>query len=235
MCERLSSMHCGIRRPRRARCLLGLVLVGAAFCVSFSDASERAERAGAPGYASTTHAQAGVLRIGTFAGEASLLDYVDRSGVRHGFASSALREIVDPHGIVLVHRRFASTGAAFAALDAGEIDVVPASCGGSRDEHRWVSGPYALPQAGVVERRERAKPRALADLAGLRVALERDEGGGIAKIWLPPAADLVEVDDARSGVEMVADGAADAFIGIHDANLGIIDAKGYGFLESTQL
>jgi signal transduction histidine kinase len=176
-----------------------------------------------------------VLRVGTYASAASILDYVDRSGVRQGFAPSALHAIADPHGIVLVHRRFASAGAAFAALDAGAIDVVPAPCGDGGNDHRWVSEPYALPQAGAVTRREPAKPRALADLAGLRVAIEREEMGGIARTWLPSGGELVEAEDARSGVEMVANGNADVFVGIQDTNAGIIDALGYGSLESTQL
>ncbi len=176
------------------------------------------------------------LRVGAYDGDASMLSYVDHSGMRHGFGASALHAIADPHGIVLVHRRFASLGAAFAALDDGRIDVLPIPCTAARDDrHRWVSEPYAFPLAGAVVTRGRANPRELTDLAQLRVVLERDDmGGAVAKTWLP-SAEFVEVDDARSGIEMVASGNADAFVGIQDANVALIDAVGYGLLGSAPL
>jgi signal transduction histidine kinase/ActR/RegA family two-component response regulator len=176
-----------------------------------------------------------VLRVGAYAGDASVLDYVERSGVRHGFGPSALRAIADPHGIVLVHRRFASVGAAFAALDAGDVDVLPAPCTAVSDDGiYWVSSPYAQPQIGAVVRREEAKPRAPADFVGWRVAREREEIGGVASTWLP-GAHFIEVDDARSGVQSVASGRTDAFVGIRDTYAGVVDALGNGLLESTPL
>jgi signal transduction histidine kinase/CheY-like chemotaxis protein len=222
------------RCMRRARYSSRRLLACIALCVCFFSSGVRAGPTPEAGTGSATHGRASVLRVGTYAGEGSVLDYVDRSGVRQGFAPSVLHAITDPHGIVLVHRRFASTDAAFAALGAGRIDVVPAPCEAGGGDRQWISEPYALPRAGAVMRRGRTKPRTLADLAGLRVALERDERGGIAKSWLS-AAEFVEVDDARSGVEMVASGNADAFVGIQDANAGIIDVLGYGSLESTPL
>ncbi|HTI18248.1 MAG TPA: transporter substrate-binding domain-containing protein, partial [Trinickia sp.] len=176
-----------------------------------------------------------MLRVGAYAGDASVLDYVERSGVRHGFGPSALRAIADPHGIVLVHRRFASVGAAFAALDAGDVDVLPAPCTAVSDDGiYWVSSPYAQPQIGAVVRREEAKPRAPADFVGWRVAREREEIGGVASTWLP-GAHFIDVDDARSGVQSVASGRTDAFVGIRDTYAGVVDALGNGLLESTPL
>jgi signal transduction histidine kinase/ActR/RegA family two-component response regulator len=219
-------MRCWPRRGWRPS-IRALLVVLCLCCVG-------AEASGGP--VSGARGAAALLRVGAYDGDASMLSYVDRSGVRHGFGASALHAIADPHGIVLVHRRFASIGAAFAALDAGRIDVLPAPCAAARDDrHRWISEPYAFPLAGAVFRRARANPRAVADLAQLRIALERDDvGGAVAKTWLPSAG-LVEVDDARSGIEMVASGNVDAFVGIQDANVALIDAVGYGLLESAPL
>ncbi|MEX3957910.1 ATP-binding protein [Trinickia sp. EG282A] len=178
---------------------------------------------------------ANVLRVGTYTGDESLLDHVDRFGIRHGFAASALHAIADPHGVILVYRRFASIGAALAALDAGRIDILPARCTVAVEDRRyWVSDPYALPRAGAVVRRERAKPRALDDLAGLRVAIEQGESGRFVKPWLP-GSEIVEADGLRSGVRMVARGSVDAFVGIHEANAEIIQTRGLHALESVPL
>ncbi|HWX11352.1 MAG TPA: ATP-binding protein [Trinickia sp.] len=226
MCTGFSSMRCW-PTPGWHLSIRALLVVLCLCCVG-AEASD--------GLEGGARDAAALLYVGAYDGDASMLNYVDRSGVRHGFGASALHAIADPHGIVLVHRRFASIGAAFAALDAGRIDVLPTPCAAARDDrHRWVSEPFAFPRAGAVFRRGRANPRALADLAQLRVALERDDvGGAVAKTWLP-SAEYVEVDDARSGIEMVASGNADAFVGIQDANVALIDAVGHGLLESAPL
>ncbi|MEA3119874.1 MAG: hypothetical protein QOI13_3144, partial [Paraburkholderia sp.] len=226
MCTGFSSMRCW-PMGRWHLCIRALLVVLCQFCVG-ADAND--------GRVSGAREAAAPLRVGAYDGDASMLNYVDRSGVRHGFGASVLHAIADPHGIVLVHRHFASIGAAFAALDAGRIDVLPIPCAAARgDRHRWVSEPYAFPLAGAVVRSGRANPRALADLAQLRVALERGAmGAGVAKTWLP-SAEFVEVDDARSGIEMVASGNVDAFVGIQDANVAQVDAFGYGLLGSAPL
>jgi len=165
------------------------------------------------------------LRVGNYPHGTSVFD-----------DAATLNALADPHGIVLVHRRFSTLSAALSALEGGSIDVVPMPCADREGQGRlWVSEPYAQPQAGTVVARGRPAPRELGDLAGRRVAIERgDAGGGVPKLWLA-AANVVEVDDLKAGLERVADGSVDAFVGLLDANSVAIDALGFGMLESKPL
>ena len=165
------------------------------------------------------------LRVGDYPHGTSLFD-----------ETATLNALADPHSIVLVHRRFATLRAALGALESGSIDVVPMPCADREGQGwLWVSEPYAQLRAGTVVARGYRVPRELGDLAGHRVAIERGAaGGGIPKHWFA-AAHVVEVDDLKSGLERVADGSVDAFVGMLDANSIAVDALGLGMLESKPL
>ncbi|CAN7418952.1 ATP-binding protein [Trinickia sp. LjRoot230] len=176
------------------------------------------------------------LRVGVYPQGVGTVDYVDYSGTRHGYGASALHAITAPLGLALVHRRFPSMAAAGAALDARAIDVLSVPCSQrNADGRHWVSEPYAVPSAGAVTRRGSRKPHQLNDLSARRIALERArEGGGVLRTWLP-AAHFIEVDDVRSGLDAVARGKADVFVGLQDGNAAAIDMLGFGSLESRPL
>lgn len=176
-----------------------------------------------------------VLHVGDYPHGANVLDD-DRAGLAQGFAPTVLHAIADPHAIMLVRRHLVSLGSSLEALVTRRIDVLPLPCAlASVDKGVWFSEPYAEPRAGAVVGKGHTYPRKLADLAGWRVALERRAGGGsISEEWLPPAR-IVEVDDARHALELVASGRVDAFVGIHETNAAIIDALGYGSLVSAPL
>ncbi|HEV3106207.1 MAG TPA: transporter substrate-binding domain-containing protein, partial [Trinickia sp.] len=177
-----------------------------------------------------------VLRVGAYENDSSVLDYVDNAGMRQGLNPSVLRAIADPRGVPLSYRGFASAPAGLAALERGEIDVMPVACDTDLASHAgWLSAPYAVQQAGVVLSRVRTDPRGLADLAGLRIALARGSLGGSATMAWLPAARFVETNDAQAALDAVSSGRADAFVGIQDANVSMLSALALGSLKSVPL
>ncbi|MEJ8798184.1 ATP-binding protein [Trinickia caryophylli] len=176
-----------------------------------------------------------VLRVGDYDDGAGLPDDPLGHGAHPGLGPTVLHAIAGPHGIMLVHRRFASLDAALAALAAGRIDLVALPCFRAQSDARvWLSEPYATPQAGAVVKKGGWRPAELGDLAGRRLALERGDAGSVAQNWLP-AGVRVYADDAHAALEMVADGRADAFIGLYDTNAALVGAGGYGSLAAVAL
>lgn len=221
------------RMARRARaCVFAALVTG----VCAANTQARAEPFAAAASVHVADDPPPVLRVGDYRHGASVLEDTARPGLRHGVVATMLDTLADPLGIVLVHRRFASLAAALAALEGRSIDVVPMPCADRNGQGRlWVSEPYALPQAGAVVARGHPVPRELGELAGRRVAIERgDAGGGVPKHWLA-AAHVVEVGDLKTGLERVANGTVDTFVGMLDANRAAIDTLGFGMLESAPL
>ncbi len=201
------------------RCLLYLV-------ICLSGAGAHAESAG----------KSAALRVGWYKGDVSFLDYIDQYGVHEGLNPTILHAIAEPYRMALSYRRFQSMSAAFAALDRGEVDVIPGFFDSDEKKARyWLSTPYSTQQGGVVMSAERPDPHTLADLDGLRIAETRDSASSDNLKKLLRRAQLVEMDNQQDMFEAVASGSVDAFIGIQSVNVGMIDYLAFGSLKSVPL
>jgi signal transduction histidine kinase/ActR/RegA family two-component response regulator len=178
----------------------------------------------------------GVLRVGTYENDASVLDYVDNWGVRQGLNPSVLHAIADPRGIALAFQAVSGRDAGLSALEHDEIDLMPIACDSAPSSSSiWLSQPYATPQAGIVLSRERAAPVELSALASWRIAVANGSlGGEAAKAWLPDSR-FIAAGDAPDALDAVALGRADAFVGIQDVNAGLLGALALGSLQSVPL
>ncbi len=176
------------------------------------------------------------LRVAAYSNDMSALDYIDHAGVRQGPNASVLRAISQREGWSLAYRQFSSVGEAWSALYRGDVDIVPVACKDPIPNDEGVlSAPYASMGLGVVTLRSRPAPATLADLAGERVVVARSSlGAAMLGAQLRDAV-LIEAPARRAALEAVADGRADAFVGIHALNVGAINALALGTLESTAL
>lgn len=214
------------RRPRAERRLLPLWRhFVCALAVAFLAGSSGAVQ-GAPA----------LLRVGAYSNDMSALDYIDHAGVRQGPNASVLRAISQRQGWPLAYRQFSSVGEAWSALYRGDVDIVPVACKDPiPNEGGVLSAPYASMGVGVVTSRGRRVPATLADLAGERVVVARSSLGAAALGAQLHDAVLIEASERRAALEAVADGRADAFVGIHALNVGAVNALALGTLESTAL
>ena len=208
--------------PCPARCRLARVVVIVLAALAASAPPARAAQA--------------VLRIGTYANDASVLDYVDTWGVRQGLNPSVLHAIADPSRTALAFQAVSGREAGLSALELDEIDVLPIACDSAPSSPSiWLSQPYVTQQAGIVLPRTRAAPAEVSALASWRIVVASGSLGGEAvKAWLPNGR-FIEVEDAPDALDAVALGRADAYVGIHDVNAGMLGALALGSLKSIPL
>ncbi len=187
--------------------------------------------AGAPGAKADEQA---ALRVGAYRGDMSALDYVDQAGVRQGINAGVLRAIARDHGLSLDYRAVSAVDAAWAALESGEIDVLPVACDDPVPRGAGVlSEPYAKLRVGVVTPRGRPAPGALSELAGKRVVIAGASlGAATLKAQLRGVA-VREVPERAAALEAVARGRADAFVGIHPLNVDAVGALALGTLAAA--
>gem|GEM_PF-5180163 len=214
-----TAARCARRWRRLAR---GLACALAAACLASAANAGKSERA--------------ELRVAAYRDETSALDYVDHAGVRQGLNASVLRAIADRRRMALVYRTFPSVGQAWAALERGEIDVVPVACEDPAPQRVGVlSPPYAHAHIGAVVAQGRAVPAMPNDLAGRRVAIVAGSlGAATLKAKLPGVA-LLAMADRDAALSAVATREADAFVGIHALNVGAVNASALGALAPVAM
>jgi len=179
---------------------------------------------------------AATLRVGWFELGYSFLDYEDEYGIHQGLNPDFLHHIAALQGLTLAYKYFNSIPSTLAALDSGLVDVVPAMLDDStRSTQYWVSPSYSTQQVGVVLRPGLSKPKSIMDLNGLRIA---SEIGSISRQRLQAAlgqAKFVPVNSAQQGIEAVAQGRADVYVGMQTVNLDTVARLGLGTLRAIAL
>ncbi|PMS20447.1 hypothetical protein C0Z18_10940 [Trinickia dabaoshanensis] len=207
----------GNRSPGSVRRLVGLM---AAACLS--------------GALDAKPADPRVWRAGTYAGDMSALDYVDQAGVRRGINADVLRAIARAHAAHLDYRPVSSVGDAWAALRAGEINVVPVACDDPAPAEAILSEPYAAMPIGVVLARGHDPLDALSDLDGKRVVTASGLGAAALNAKLAGLR-ARQLPERAAAIEAVASGRADAFVGMHPLNVDALAARGIGTLTTVAL
>jgi signal transduction histidine kinase/ActR/RegA family two-component response regulator len=180
-----------------------------------------------------------ILRVGAYRGEMNALDYVDQAGVRQGINAGVLRAIAREHGLSLDYRAVSAVDEAWAALDRGDIDVLPVACHDPVPSGAGaLSEPYAKLRVGVVIARGRPVPGALSDLAGKRVVIAGGRPGAAtlkAQLARLRGVALREMPERAVALEAVASGRADAFVGIHPLNVDAVGALALGTLTPAAM
>ncbi len=185
---------------------------------------------------SSTATRNHVLRIGWFERGKSFLDYESEYGVHQGLNPDYLHHIAAPQGVALTYRYYETIPAMTAALERGDIDVVPGMLDDrSRDAHFWVSPTYSTQQLGVVMRMGSPAVQSISALDGARIASEIGSVSRLRLQALLPHVKFVDVASAHEGIAAVAQGRADAYVGLQTLNQASIAQHGLGTLRSDPL
>jgi signal transduction histidine kinase/ABC-type amino acid transport substrate-binding protein/ActR/RegA family two-component response regulator len=176
------------------------------------------------------------LRVGWFERGQSFLDYEDEYGIHQGLNPDFLHHIAALQGLTLTYKYFESVPQTLSALDRGIVDVVPTLLDDStRRAQYWISPTYSTQAVGAVLRPGIPAPTTLQDLNGYRIA---SEPGSVSHQRLQAALDharFVPVNSIQEGIEAVAQGDADAYIGLQTVNLDTIARLGLGTLRAVAL
>lgn len=185
-----------------------------------------------PTYAASNH----VLRVGWFERGKSFLDYENEYGVHQGLNPDYLHHIAAPQGVALTYRYYDTIPAMMDALARGDIDVIPGMLDDpARDAHFWVSPTYSTQQVGVVTRMNSPAVQSISALDGSRIASEIGSVSRQRLQALLPHAQFVDVESAHEGIAAVAQGHADAYVGLQTLNQASIAQHGLGTLRSDPL
>lgn len=184
----------------------------------------------------TTQIPAHTLRVGWFELGQNFLDYEDEYGIHQGLNPDFLHHIAARQGLTLSYKYFESIPKTLAALDQGIVDVVPALLDDhTRSTRYWVSPPYSTQQVGVVLRPGIPKPEIIQDLNGYRIA---SEVGSISHQRLQAVlgeAHFIPVKSTQEGIEAVAHGRADIYVGLQTVDVDTIARLGLGILRAVPL
>ena len=176
------------------------------------------------------------LRVGWFELGQSFLDYEDEYGIHQGLNPDFLHHVAALQGLTLTYKYFESVPQTLSALDNGIVDVIPALLDDStRRAQYWVSPSYSTQPVGVILRPGIPKPAKLLDLNGYRIA---SEVGSISHQRLQAAlnhARFVPVNSIQEGIEAVAQGRADVYVGLQTVNVDTIARLGLGTLRAIAL
>jgi len=211
-----------------------LALIHQSVCTADSTPARAApmDMASAP----TELASAHVLRVGWFERGKSFLDYENEYGIHQGLNPDYLHHIAAPQGVALTYRYYDTIPAMMAALERGDIDVVPSMLDdSSRAAHFWVSPTYSTQQVGLAMRLGSPKVQTIQALDGERIACETGSISRQRLTALLPHAQFVDVDSAHDGIAAVAEGRADVYVGLQTLNLATIAQHGLGTLRSDPL
>jgi len=177
-----------------------------------------------------------VLRVGWFKqGNHFLLHYIDASGMHQGLTPDTLRAVVAGTGLTLHYRHYDSYAAAEYGLQHGEVDVLPDMLfTPQRKSGFWLSAAYADLPLGIVLPRTAQPVTRLGDLKGRRIALIGDAWRDYLLQTVPDAVP-VQVGTPREGVQAVANGEADVYLGFYFAGVTEIQRAGLGSLVTSAL
>lgn len=134
--------------------------------------------------------------------------FLDASGRPDGFDVQVLQAIAADRGFVLDYR-FGEWGGVLAALEKGELDVVPMFISDERRARYLFTRPFDMRHHRLFARAGGAPVAGIEDLEGKRVAVQF---GGLAWEWLTDqdaGVDLVPVNVESGAVRAVAEGKAD--------------------------
>lgn len=176
------------------------------------------------------------LRVGWFRqGNHFLLHYVDAGGLHQGLTPDTLRSIVTDKRVTIHYRLFNSFAEAAAALEKGELDLLPDMLATpERQRAFWMSRPYADLPVGVVQPRAAGVRTSVAQLDKLRVAVIGDAWQEYLKQAAPMAV-AVRASSPREAVNAVAEGRADAYLGFYFAGAAEIQRTGLGSLVAREV
>lgn len=118
-------------------------------------------------------------------------------------------------GLSFQVRRFADFPAALAALDGGQIQMVPTLTPTEERKQKYLfTGGYLHSPAVVITRTDLSRAALPSGFEHLRVAIERGHASRDLLHRAKPGAVLVEVDDTASALRAVSTGEADAYVGM---------------------
>lgn len=176
------------------------------------------------------------LRVGWFEPPQNFLDYENEFGIHQGLNPDFLHHIAARQGLTLTYKYFDSIPPTLTALDNGVVDVVPSLLNDqTRSSRYWISPAYSNQQVGVVLRPGLPKPTTIADLNGYRIA---SEIGSVAQQRLQTKlgkSQFIRINSAQEAIEAVAQGRADAYVGLQTVNIDIIARLGLGTLRAIAL
>ncbi|MBD7954316.1 transporter substrate-binding domain-containing protein [Stenotrophomonas sp. Sa5BUN4] len=153
------------------------------------------------------------IRVGVYNNEWPPFETV-RNGRPEGLAPETLQAAADSLGLTLEPKVYRNWNEVLEAACSGEIDVVMDLVLTSERTHCMVfTRAYASAPLGIASRRKDGRAEATPDLAGLRIAIERDHVTGMRVRERYPDSLYVETGSSSEALALVSSGDADFYVG----------------------